>query len=162
MYCHVFLWITLYIPSFIEIRLGVLEPRGGRNLPIPITLAVGFYNSVIRKHVTLRCDRLRLITVTVVMRRRRSHLNDCSLVRCVVGWRCCCVLWYNDDDAGGSGLGGGGACSTDWWLGRVVLLMSLCCSLRVAVVTADRLASGLTTDHWPVHCWWLGACSRIC
>jgi len=28
-----------------EIRSGVLEP-GGRNLPFPITLAIGFYNSM--------------------------------------------------------------------------------------------------------------------
>jgi len=34
------------IPSFIKIRSGVLEPQGGSNLAIPVTLAVGFYNSL--------------------------------------------------------------------------------------------------------------------
>jgi len=33
----------LYIPSFIEIRWGALEPHSGRNLAISITLASGFY-----------------------------------------------------------------------------------------------------------------------
>ena len=36
----------LYIPSFIEIRSEVSEPQGGQNLPFPITLAIGLYNSL--------------------------------------------------------------------------------------------------------------------
>ena len=46
-----FAWVVipatqLYIPSFIEIRSGVSEPRGGQNLAFPITLASRFYNSL--------------------------------------------------------------------------------------------------------------------
>ena len=36
----------IVIPSFIEIRSGVSEPQGGRNLPFPITMAIGFYNTL--------------------------------------------------------------------------------------------------------------------
>ena len=39
----------LYIPSFIEIRLGVLEPPGGPNLAFPITSAIVFYNSLYKR-----------------------------------------------------------------------------------------------------------------
>jgi len=36
-----------YIQDFIKIRSGGLEPRGGgRNLPFPITLAIGFYHGL--------------------------------------------------------------------------------------------------------------------
>ena len=44
--CVVIPAIRLYIPSFIEIRSGVSEPRGGQNLAFPITLASRFYNSL--------------------------------------------------------------------------------------------------------------------
>ena len=44
--CVVIPATRLYIPSFIEIRSGVSEPRGGQNLAFPITLASRFYNSL--------------------------------------------------------------------------------------------------------------------
>ena len=44
--CVVIPAARLYIPSFIEIRSGVSEPRGGQNLAFPITLASRFYNSL--------------------------------------------------------------------------------------------------------------------
>ena len=43
--CVVIPATRLYIPSFIEIRSGVLEPRG-QNLAFPITLASRVYNSL--------------------------------------------------------------------------------------------------------------------
>ena len=46
--CVVIPATRLYIPSFIEIRSGVSEPREGKgqNLAFPITLASRFYNSL--------------------------------------------------------------------------------------------------------------------
>jgi len=44
--CVVIPATRLYIPSFIEIRSGVSDPRGVKIWPSPITLASRFYNSL--------------------------------------------------------------------------------------------------------------------
>ena len=48
----------LYISSYIEIRQGFLSPLlgEGRNLPIPITLAIGFYNSLHYRAIRDQCN----------------------------------------------------------------------------------------------------------
>jgi len=46
----------LFILGFIQIRSGFSEPRRGRNLPFPVTFAIGFYCRTSRDKSLILCE----------------------------------------------------------------------------------------------------------
>ena len=82
----------LYLPSFIEIRSGVSEPRGGgQNLAFPITLASRFYNSLYCRtshdilllmlaYLLLLCVRFSISILSQEIGREERLRNDLSCV----------------------------------------------------------------------------------